>query len=237
MMREYSTTTWAGSCTPQNTAEPSMAGVKNGRPAMTSMSRNQRATAPAPTSPAMNLSRMIRVSCIDSLPRMAPDWEYGVSLTPGASPTDPGRKPGDHRDRPPRNPGLAPGVGTYDLVGNTTARPHDFLPTARVPAVPTRRLAARGRGGRAPSRHRGPGRPEPARRDRPEPGVARDPLGVPVQLPPGTARPGGGGGKGRRPGGGEPGPGRRDARTTPTRPSSARGELNRHGQWSAGHAR
>src|SRR5436189_205876 len=49
MMREYSITTRAGSRTPQNTAEPSMAGVKNGRPAITSTTRNQSATAPAPT--------------------------------------------------------------------------------------------------------------------------------------------------------------------------------------------
>src|SRR5213595_613425 len=127
MMREYSITTLAGSCTPQNTAEPSMAGVKKGRPAMTSMTRNQRATAPAPIRPAMNPSRRIRVSCIDPLPWKAPECEYG---------------------------------GT----GYSPARPHDPVPTARVPAVSARRLAARRRGGRPPSRYRRPGRRGSARR-------------------------------------------------------------------------
>src|SRR5947199_9701070 len=60
MMREYSITTCEGSCTPQNTAEPSMAGVKNGRPAITSTIRNQSATAAAPIRPVMNPSRRIR---------------------------------------------------------------------------------------------------------------------------------------------------------------------------------
>ena len=57
-------TTRAGSCTPQKTAEPSMAGVKKGRPAIVSTIRNQSATAPAPISPAMNPSRRIRVNCM-----------------------------------------------------------------------------------------------------------------------------------------------------------------------------
>src|SRR5881275_529481 len=181
MMREYSTTTRPGSCTPQKTAEPSIAGVKKGRPAIVSTTRNQSATAPAPMSPAMNPSRRIRVSCIDALPWKAPECEYG---------------------------------GT----GYSPARPHDLVPTARLPAVPARRLAARGRGGRTPSRHRGPGRPEPARRDRPKPGVARDPLGVPVQLSLVAARVGGRRGAPRGHGGGEPGPGRRDARHVRVRP-------------------
>src|SRR5436189_2111646 len=86
--REKSITTWAGSCTPQNTAEPSMAGVKNGRPAITSTIRNQSATAAAPIRPAMNPSRRIRVNCMSS--------NIG-SLQGGAS-------------------GLAPGVRTDDLV-------------------------------------------------------------------------------------------------------------------------
>src|SRR2546427_830249 len=47
MMREYSITTMEGSCTPQKTDEPSMAGVKNGRPATRSTIRNQSATAAA----------------------------------------------------------------------------------------------------------------------------------------------------------------------------------------------
>src|SRR5437868_4938711 len=117
MTRENAITALLGSVSPKNTAEPSIAGVKNGRPAITSTTRNQSATAPAPTSPAMNPSRRIRVSCIDALPWKAPECEYG---------------------------------GT----GYSPARPHDLVPTARLPAVPARRLAARGRGGRTPSRHR-----------------------------------------------------------------------------------
>src|SRR2546423_1870692 len=79
MMREYSITTWAGSCTPKNTAEPSIAGVKNGRPAITSTTRNQSATAPAPMSPAMNPSRRIRVSCMTQY-RFHPGLAPGVSI-------------------------------------------------------------------------------------------------------------------------------------------------------------
>src|SRR6266536_262627 len=64
MMREYSTTTAEGSCAPQNTALPSMAGVKNGRPLIASTTRNQMATAAAPMHPAMKPSRRIRLSCM-----------------------------------------------------------------------------------------------------------------------------------------------------------------------------
>src|SRR2546430_8341411 len=116
MTRENAITTLLGSDSLKNTAEPSIAGVKNGRPAITSTTRNQSATAPAPTSPAMNPSRRIRVSCIDALPWKAPECEYG---------------------------------GT----GYSPARPHDLVPTARLPAVPARRLAARRRGGGAPLTH------------------------------------------------------------------------------------
>src|SRR5204863_421147 len=70
MMREYSITTMEGSCTPQNTAEPSMAGVKNGRPAITSTTRNESATAAAPMRPAMKPSRRTRLSCMVSPPRV-----------------------------------------------------------------------------------------------------------------------------------------------------------------------
>src|SRR2546426_8250595 len=69
MMREYSITTMVGSRTPQNTAEPSMAGVKNGRPAITSTTRNQSATAAAPIRPAMKPARRTRLSCMVSPPR------------------------------------------------------------------------------------------------------------------------------------------------------------------------
>src|SRR5437763_8841632 len=79
MMREYSTTTRPGSCTPQKTAEPSIAGGKNGRPAITSTTRNQSATAPAPMSPAMNPSRRIRVSCMTQY-RFHPGLAPGVSI-------------------------------------------------------------------------------------------------------------------------------------------------------------
>src|SRR3989442_15054100 len=65
-----------------------MAGVKNGRPAITSTIRNQSATAAAPIRPAMNPSRRIRVNCMSS--------NLG-SLQGGAS-------------------GLAPGVRTAVLV-------------------------------------------------------------------------------------------------------------------------
>src|SRR6266702_615790 len=173
MMREYSITTMDGSCTPQNTAEPSMAGVKKGRPAITSMIRNQSATAAAPISPAMNPSRMIRVNCMIALPGTTLDRQYRGF-------TDPGRKPGVTGKVDSQIPGLAPGVSTLQRGD------HDLLPTARLPAVPARWLAPRGRGGRAPSRPRGPGRPEPARHDRPVAGMAGDPLGLPVQLPAGA---------------------------------------------------
>src|SRR5436305_2678184 len=89
--REKAITTWAGSCTPQNTAEPSMAGVKNGRPAITSTIRNQSATAAAPIRPAMNPSRRIRVNCMS----------FNIGSLQGGASTD---------------PGLAPGVRTDDLV-------------------------------------------------------------------------------------------------------------------------
>src|SRR5437773_3588244 len=70
MMREYSTTTVDGSCAPQNTALPSMAGVKNGRPLTVSTMRNQTATAAAPMHPAMKPSRRIRLSCMaENIPR------------------------------------------------------------------------------------------------------------------------------------------------------------------------
>src|SRR2546429_8594480 len=118
MTREKAITTLLGSDSPKNTAEPSIAGVKNGRPAIASTTRDQRATAPAPMSPAMNPSRRIRVNCMT---------QYRV------------------------HPGLAPGVSTHDLVGNTSARPHDFLSTARLPALPARRLVARDGGGGPPS--------------------------------------------------------------------------------------
>src|SRR5947199_4404118 len=79
MMREYSITTCEGSCTPQNTAEPSMAGVKNGRPAITSTIRNQSATAAAPIRPAMNPSRRIRVHCMS----------FNIGSLQGGASTDP----------------------------------------------------------------------------------------------------------------------------------------------------
>src|SRR5256886_13137012 len=66
MMREYSITTCEGSCAPQKTADPSIAGVKKGRPLIVSTIRNQRATAAAPRQPATNPSRKIRVSCMRS---------------------------------------------------------------------------------------------------------------------------------------------------------------------------
>src|SRR5438309_9329060 len=66
MMREYSITTCEGSCTPQKTADPSIAGVKKGRPLIVSTIRNHRATAAAPRQPATNPSRKIRVSCMRS---------------------------------------------------------------------------------------------------------------------------------------------------------------------------
>src|SRR2546426_12245934 len=66
MMREYSITTCEGSCAPQKTADPSIAGVKKGRPLIVSTIRNHRATAAAPTQPATNPSRKIRVSCMRS---------------------------------------------------------------------------------------------------------------------------------------------------------------------------
>src|SRR2546422_3966485 len=62
MMREYSITTSAGSCTPQKTAEPSIAGVKKGRPAMMSTIRNQSATTPAPINPADRKSTRLNSS-------------------------------------------------------------------------------------------------------------------------------------------------------------------------------
>src|SRR5256885_13842326 len=79
MMREYSITALLGSVSPKNTAEPSIAGVKNGRPAITSTTRNQSATAPAPMSPAMNPSRRIRVSCMTQY-RFHPGLAPGVSI-------------------------------------------------------------------------------------------------------------------------------------------------------------
>src|SRR5437899_8303819 len=66
MMREYSITTCEGSCTPQKTADPSIAGVKKGRPLIVSTIKNHRATAAAPRQPATNPSRKIRVSCMRS---------------------------------------------------------------------------------------------------------------------------------------------------------------------------
>src|SRR2546428_12028391 len=66
MIREYSITTCEGSCAPQKTADPSIAGVKKGRPLIVSTIRNHRATAAAPTQPATNPSRKIRVSCMRS---------------------------------------------------------------------------------------------------------------------------------------------------------------------------
>src|SRR5437773_2324998 len=83
--RENAITTWAGSCTPQNTAEPSMAGVKKGRPAITSTIRNQSATAAAPIRPAMNPSRRIRVNCMSS----------NIGSLQGGASTDPGLAPGE----------------------------------------------------------------------------------------------------------------------------------------------
>src|SRR2546427_832921 len=66
MIREYSITTCEGSCAPQKTADPSIAGVKKGRPLIVSTIRNHRATAAAPTQPATNPSRKTRVSCMRS---------------------------------------------------------------------------------------------------------------------------------------------------------------------------
>ncbi len=84
MMREYSITTSAGSCTPQKTAEPSIAGVKKGRPAMMSTIRNQSATTPAPINPAMNPSRRIRVSCMAALPSgVRLGFQYSAALGRG----------------------------------------------------------------------------------------------------------------------------------------------------------
>src|SRR5256886_14756824 len=157
MTREKAITTLLGSDSPKNTAEPSIAGVKKGRPAITSTTRNQSATAPAPMSPAMNPSRRIRVSCIDALPWKAPECEYG---------------------------------GT----GYSPARPHDLVPTARLPAVPARRLAARRRGGGAPSPPPPPRRAPPAPPACPKPGAGPAPLGGSVSLFPFAARGGGGGG-------------------------------------------
>src|SRR6266550_1200010 len=67
--REKAITTWAGSCTPQNTAEPSMAGVKNGRP-------------------AINPSRRIRVNCMSS----------NIGSLQGGASADPGLAPGVSTD-------------------------------------------------------------------------------------------------------------------------------------------
>src|SRR6185503_4546933 len=63
-MREYSMTTPEGSCAPQKTALPSIAGVKKGRPLMASITRNQAATIAAPMQPAMKPSRRMRLSCM-----------------------------------------------------------------------------------------------------------------------------------------------------------------------------
>src|SRR2546422_5666167 len=79
MMREYSITTCEGSCTPQKTADPSIAGVKKGRPLIVSTIRNHRATAAAPRQPATNPSRKIRVSCMRS-PEVG--W---VNISPGTA--------------------------------------------------------------------------------------------------------------------------------------------------------
>src|SRR5256886_5979563 len=79
MTREKAITALLGSVSPKNTAEPSIAGVKNGRPAITSTTRNQSATAPAPMSPAMNPSRRIRVSCMTQY-RVHPGLAPGVSI-------------------------------------------------------------------------------------------------------------------------------------------------------------
>src|SRR2546425_392040 len=79
MMREYSITTCEGSCTPQKTADPSIAGVKKGRPLIVSTIRNHRATAAAPRQPATNPSRKIRVSCMRS-PGVG--W---VNISPGTA--------------------------------------------------------------------------------------------------------------------------------------------------------
>src|SRR5439155_2577814 len=87
MIREYPITTPAASRTPQNTADPSIAGVKNGRPAIASTMRDHSATAPAPMSPATNPSRRTRVNCIGSLLGKAIGGQYSGF-------TDPGRGPG-----------------------------------------------------------------------------------------------------------------------------------------------
>src|SRR5437763_1903655 len=56
--------TCAGDGAPQNTALPSMAGVKSGWPLMVSTTRNQMATEAAPMQPAMKPSRRMRFRSI-----------------------------------------------------------------------------------------------------------------------------------------------------------------------------
>src|SRR5688572_18559983 len=64
----YPSTTGAVTCTvsiefaPMNIAEPSAAGVKNGRPEMKSISMNHSATTTAPIAPVINPSRIVRCS-------------------------------------------------------------------------------------------------------------------------------------------------------------------------------